>query len=245
MIDNEVKAYLESHHAPDIDARMKMPWWGFRCVMFDMDGVLYNSMPNHAVAWQKSMKEFGINMDAADAYATEGARGIDTIRDFARRQLHKELTEEEAQKMYDVKTTYFHQLPKTQIFDGVIDLMAKIRRAGLTVAIVTGSGQRPLIRRTLDDFGRFVDEQHIVTAYDVTHGKPDPEPYQMGLRKCGVDSPTEGIVVENAPLGVRAGVAAHCFTVAINSGPLPDDALLSEGANVLFQSIREFCDSVE
>lgn len=45
-----------------------------------MDGVLYNSMPNHAVAWQESMKQFDIHMTAADAYATEGARGIDTIR---------------------------------------------------------------------------------------------------------------------------------------------------------------------
>lgn len=45
-----------------------------------MDGVLYNSMPNHAVAWQESMKQFDIHMTAADAYATEGARGIDTIK---------------------------------------------------------------------------------------------------------------------------------------------------------------------
>lgn len=45
-----------------------------------MDGVLYDSMPNHAVAWQESMKQFDIHMTASDAYATEGARGIDTIQ---------------------------------------------------------------------------------------------------------------------------------------------------------------------
>ena len=48
-----------------------------KAVLFDMDGVLYNSMPNHAVAWQESMKQFDIHMTAADAYATEGARGIE------------------------------------------------------------------------------------------------------------------------------------------------------------------------
>ena len=52
-----------------------------KAVLFDMDGVLYNSMPNHAVAWEESMKKFGINMTSSDAYATEGARGIDTIRE--------------------------------------------------------------------------------------------------------------------------------------------------------------------
>ena len=48
-----------------------------KAVLFDMDGVLYNSLPNHAVAWQESMKQFDIHMTAADAYATEGARGIE------------------------------------------------------------------------------------------------------------------------------------------------------------------------
>jgi phosphoglycolate phosphatase-like HAD superfamily hydrolase len=42
-----------------------------KAVLFDMDGVLYNSMPNHAVAWQESMKQFDIHMTAADAYATD------------------------------------------------------------------------------------------------------------------------------------------------------------------------------
>ena len=47
-----------------------------KAVLFDMDGVLYDSMPNHAIAWQESMAKFGIHMTADDAYATEGARGV-------------------------------------------------------------------------------------------------------------------------------------------------------------------------
>ena len=50
----------------------------------------------------------------------------------------------------------------------------------------------------------------------------------------------EAIVVENAPLGVRAGVAAGIFTVAVNTGPLPDKVLLDEGANYLFHSMSDF-----
>ena len=53
------------------------------------------------------------------------------------------------------------------------------------------------------------------------------------------------IVVENAPLGVRAGVAAGVFTIAVNTGPLPDEVLLNQGANLLFHSMREFCDEWE
>lgn len=216
-----------------------------KVVLFDMDGVLYDSMANHGIAWQRAMKEFGIHFTVEDSYATEGARGVDTIRKYAKAQLGKELTEEEAQKMYDLKAHYFHEMPEAKIFDGVTDLMKKIKDCGLKIGIVTGSAQRPLIERVTHDFGDFVSRDQITTAFDVKRGKPNPDPYLMGLKKAGNYAPSEGIVVENAPLGVRAGVAARCYTVAINSGPLDDSVLINEGANILFPTIREFADNWE
>lgn len=213
-----------------------------KAVLFDMDGVLYDSMPLHAIAWQESMKKFGIHMTTADAYATEGARGIDTIRLFVKQQQDKDISLEEAQRMYDEKTRLFHAMPEAPIFDGVFSIMEKIQRSGMTVNVVTGSGQRPLIERLLHDFGHYLDEDHITTAYDVKRGKPYPDPYLTGLRKAGNLQPNEGIVVENAPLGVRAGVSAGIFTVAINSGPLPDASLLDEGANVLYDTMTQLVD---
>ncbi|WP_025829844.1 HAD family hydrolase [Segatella maculosa] len=229
-MNDSIRQYLERHGFGHFSPK---------AVLFDMDGVLYDSMPHHAIAWQESMKRFGIDMTEADAYATEGARGIDTIRQIATRQ-GKEVSLEEAQRMYDEKSRIFHEMPDAPIFDGVFDMMEKIRRAGMTVNVVTGSGQRPLIRRLLNDFGRYLDENHITTAYDVKRGKPYPDPYLMGLQKAGNLKPFEGIVVENAPLGVRSGVSAGIFTVAINSGPLPDKALLDEGADVLYDKMTQF-----
>ena len=230
---NEIKQYLKEHGFGHFSPK---------AVLFDMDGVLYDSMPLHAIAWQESMKKFGIHMTTADAYATEGARGIDTIRLFVKQQQGKDISLEEAQRMYDEKTRLFHAMPEAPIFDGVFSIMEKIQRSGMTVNVVTGSGQRPLIERLLHDFGQYLDEDHITTAYDVKHGKPYPDPYLRGLRKAGNLQPNEGIVVENAPLGVRAGVSAGIFTVAINSGPLPDASLLDEGANVLYDTMTQLVD---
>ena len=232
----------------EIEQYLKKNGFGAFCpkaVLFDMDGVLYDSMPNHAIAWQRSMADFGITMTAADAYATEGARGIDTIQRFVKEQLGRTISLDEAQKMYDVKTKYFHELPETKVFEGVKDVMEKVKKAGLAIGVVTGSGQRPLIERLLTDFANYLDEDHITTAYDVKRGKPFPDPYLMGLQKCGNLHPYEGIVVENAPLGIRAGVAAKCFTVAINSGPLPDTDLTNEGANILNKTMSDFCNDLE
>jgi beta-phosphoglucomutase-like phosphatase (HAD superfamily) len=54
--------------------------------------------------------------------------------------------------------------------------------------------------------------------------------------------PYEAIVVENAPLGVRSGHAAHILTVAVNTGPLPDEELLVAGANLIFPDMQAFSD---
>lgn len=232
MIKEAIQHYKQSHGYSHFSPR---------CVLFDMDGVLYNSMPNHAVAWHEAMKQFGIHFTADDSYATEGARGVDTIRKYVLEQQGKEISSEEAQRMYDVKTEIFHRMPIAEIFPGVIDIMQKIKSAGMTIGVVTGSGQRPLIKRLLNDFDGFLTEDHIVTAYDVERGKPNPDPYLMGLRKTGNNNPWQGIVVENAPLGVRAGSAANCFTIGINSGPLPDSALADNGADIVLQQITDLC----
>lgn len=231
-IKEAIQQYKQSHAYSEFSPR---------CVLFDMDGVLYNSMPNHAVAWHEAMKQFGIHFTADDSYATEGARGVDTIRRYVLKQQGREISPEEAQHMYDVKTEIFHRMPIAEIFPGVIDIMQKIKSAGMTIGVVTGSGQRPLIKRLLTDFDGFLTEDHIVTAYDVERGKPNPDPYLMGLRKTGDNEPWQGIVVENAPLGVRAGSAANCFTIGINSGPLPDSALSDNGANIVLQQMTELC----
>lgn len=226
-----IRKYLEEHGFETLCPR---------AVLFDMDGVLYDSMPNHAIAWQESMARFQIHMTAEDAYATEGARGVDTIRMMVRIQQQREIDEPEAQKMYDEKTRIFHSLPESPVMPGILELMEQIREQGIQCGVVTGSGQRPLIRRILNDFGRYVDEAHITTAYDVRRGKPNPDPYLAGLQKAGSLEPWQAIVVENAPLGVRAGVAANIFTVAVNTGPLPNEELLHAGANLLFPTMTEF-----
>ena len=212
-----------------------------KAVLFDMDGVLYNSMPHHAIAWQRSMETFGIHMTEADAYATEGARGIDTIRQMVLQQKGEDITLERAQEMYDEKTRQFHAMGEAPLMPGIIGLLEQIKRQGLCIGVVTGSGQRPLINRLVKDFGDFLDEQHIVTAYDVKRGKPHPDPYLMGMEKAGTQ-PWQTVVVENAPLGVKAGTASRAFTIAVNTGPLPDAVLTDGGADLLFAKMTDLRD---
>ena len=212
-----------------------------KAVMFDMDGVIYDSMPNHARSWHLAMKSIGIDMPPEDAYTYEGMRGVETIQLLFRQQRGEEISNEKAAEYYRIKSDEFNKCPKAKLMDGIITLMQEIKASGMKILVVTGSAQHTLIGKLTHDLNGLVEENMIVTALDVEHGKPNPEPYLKGLQKAGVE-PWQAIVVENAPLGVRAGVAAKVFTVGVNTGPLPDSALTNEGANHIFHSIREFAE---
>lgn len=228
-------AYLKKHGFGDLS---------LKAVLFDMDGVLFDSMPLHASSWQQVCHRFGLHMSPDEAYRFEGRTGASTIDLLVRREWGREATPEEVRDIYEEKCKLFNAAGEAQQMPGAEELLHKVQHDGLTVLVVTGSGQLSLLRRLESNFPGVFSAEKIISSKDVVHGKPSPEPYLKGLEKAGV-RPWEALVVENAPLGVRAGVAAGVFTVALNTGPLPDADLLNEGADVLFPSMQAFCDAWE
>lgn len=235
MFEEAIRTYLQAHRFGSLD---------LKAVLFDMDGVLFDSMKNHAAAWHEAMKRYNLQMSPKEAYLHEGRTGADTINIISARQRKKEATDEEIENIYETKSEIFNSLPQAERMPGAYELLQKIKGEGLTPVIVTGSGQKSLLERLNKNFPDIFRPELMVTAFDVKYGKPNPEPYLMGLQKAGVKA-NEAIVVENAPLGVKAGVAAGIFTVAVNTGPLPDEVLTQEGANLLFHSMMEFNNSWE
>ena len=215
-----------------------------RAVLFDMDGVLYNSMPSHAKAWHRAMAHFGYDLPEQEAYMHEGRTGASTINIVSRRQRGVEESEERIQEIYRIKSQFFNEYPPAEPMPGALELLRKLQAQGLKILIVTGSGQASLLNRLNHHFPGVFCRELMVTAFDVKHGKPDPEPYLMGLHK-GALRAEECVVVENAPLGVRAAKAAGIFTIAVNTGPLPDNALTDEGADLLLPSMQALCDAWE
>ena len=213
-----------------------------KAVLFDMDGVLFDSMKNHAKAWNKAMAMYEMNLSEEEAYMHEGRTGASTINIVSARERGYEASKDEIKKIYQTKSDIFNSLPKAEPMQGAYTLLQNIKNSGLQPVLVTGSGQLSLIDNLNHHFPGIFQKEYMVTAYDVKFGKPNPEPYLMGLKKAGID-PNEAVVVENAPLGVKAGVAAGIFTIAINTGPLPNSALLDEGANLLFSSMQELSDN--
>lgn len=230
MFQQAINNYLSTHHYENLN---------LKAVLFDMDGVLFDSMKNHATAWHEAMKRYNMHLSREEAYMHEGRTGAATINIVSTRQRNHEATEEEIKEIYNTKSEIFNSLPTAERMPGALELLQKVKQDNLIPVVVTGSGQKSLLERLNKNFPDIFKAELMVTAFDVKYGKPNPEPYLMALQKAGI-RPNEAIVVENAPLGVRAGVAAGIFTIAVNTGPLPDKVLLDEGANYLFSSMSEF-----
>lgn len=216
----------------------------FKAALIDMDGVLYDSMRGHAASWKKMCDEIGLDTDRDEFYMYEGMTGKATINLLMKRERGHEVSDEEAARLYAIKTAKFRALGPAPVMPGARRMIAALGALGMTRVLVTGSAQASLLDKLEHDYpGVFVDGRRV-TALDVKHGKPNPEPYLKGASLVGADS-ADCMVVENAPLGVRAGKAAGCFVCAVMTGPVPREEFVKEGADLIFNSMEEFADYLE
>lgn len=211
-----------------------------KAFLFDMDGTLYDSMPNHASSWYQMVCEHGIPCTPEEFYLYEGATGHFTVDMLIQRAWNRNATPEEVEEFYQRKAEIFRSKPAPDVMPGareLADAVASLPWHPQTI-LVTGSAQGSLLDRLDLDFpGRFPAERRV-TALNVKRGKPYPDPFLQGAALAGVD-PAECVVIENAPLGVTAGDRAGCFTVAVATGPIPHERLAEAGADLIFGSMPE------
>jgi len=215
-----------------------------KAVFFDQDGVLYNSMPYHAKSWAWAMTKHGLPYTEMECYRNEGRTSTGVIQEHHLQMFGTDATPELIEAIYQDKKAHFTKM--TGGFPGIIPNVDKVLQylhsRGVQCWVVTGSGQPDLFNALNDVFDNvFCD---IITSFDVTHGKPDPEPYLKAWERSGFKK-SECMVVENAPLGVRAAKAAGLFCCAVNTGPLPDSELAAEHADRIFHSMLELLDWIQ
>ena len=211
-----------------------------KAYFFDMDGVLFDSMPRHAIAWEEVMKQHGLPFTAYDCYINEGRTGESVIREAFQKALDRDATQEEVKTIYAEKSAFYHQLLQTTTptIPGVADVLQFVKEQGHQIWVVTGSGMRTLLDSLNEVFPSIFQQDQMITAFDVTQGKPHPEPYLKAWERSGLPK-EQCVVIENAPLGVRSGKAAGLTVYAVNTGILKREDLLQAGADMVFDSMHE------
>ncbi|MBT2447242.1 HAD-IA family hydrolase [Streptomyces sp. ISL-43] len=185
---------LQGTHGPHFDA-----------LLFDNDGTLISSMASVYRCWTRWAREYGIAEDVFEAAELNGRPAAEIIAELLPTQVRAEaLARIEALEVADVAGGVV-ALPGTE------DLLSALP-AGRW-AIVT-SATRPLAEARLREVG--IDFPELVSADDITRGKPDPEPFLLAAARLGVD-PARCVVFEDAPAGLAAGRAAGMRTVALTT----------------------------
>lgn len=221
-----------------------------RAVIFDMDGVLINSMQYHFTSWKQAFTESNVQFDEhefrKDIYLFEGKKGNDIARELLIKYSgSKNPSEELINKIVERKKAVFHsKSDQIEPITGVYELLEYLVSRKVPLAVVTGttrkSAEETLNRLFPNTF------QIIVSSSDVARGKPDPLPFLTAVKKLRIQKADQCLVIENAPLGVisarKAGIPVMC--ILVDSPLLPKD-LEEEGALKVFQSHYKLLDEIK
>ncbi len=186
-------------------------------LIFDMDGVLVDSMTYHAEAWIQVSGEVGIHVTPADIYEIEGANhrlGLQWLFEKAGGNIGPGMYESILQRKIEIFTSIADVKP----YEGMADFL-KALKDRFWLAVVTGS-ERMTVESFMESFFPGIFDV-IVSGEDVHYGKPYPEPYLKAVEMLGTRK-EECLVVENAPMGVESAKRAGLYCVGVPTYVSPD-----------------------
>ncbi len=196
----------------------------FAAVLFDLDGTLIDSTPAVLRAWHRWSTEHGY-----DGFPVDVPHGV-PARQVLATFLPAEQIEAGFERLEELEVS---DTEGVTVLPGAAEALRVL--SGHRTAIVT-SGTPRLAAARIAASGLAVPPL-VITADDVTSGKPDPEPFLLAAARLGVD-PADCLVVEDAVAGLTAGRDAGCATLAVttshDAGELDADALVDSLADVRF-----------
>jgi mannitol-1-/sugar-/sorbitol-6-phosphatase len=197
----------------------------FEAVIFDMDGTLIDSTPAVVRAWDTWASEYGLPpLDLRTHHGTPSASVVRAV-------MPEHMQEAGIQRITELEISDLHDVV---VLPGAAEALASLASAKTAIAT---SCTVPLAEARIAA-AQLVAPSVLVTADDVVHGKPHPEPFLQAARRLGVD-PRRCLVVEDAPSGLEAARAAGCFTLAVVTTTPRDvldaDAIVTDLSEVLFQ----------
>jgi len=189
----------------------------FKGAIFDLDGVIVDTIPLHFEAWKKAFAEFGKSLTFEEYKAR--VDGIPT-KSGARAVL-PDISAEDLTRISSTKQRYYLELLEQKgvlAYQSTIDLIDELKAKGILVAVISSSRSCTVI---LEKSGLTDKFEAIIGGNDITAGKPDPQIFLMAVQKLGLN-PSECVVIEDAALGVKAAKAGKFITIGIDHYKKPD-----------------------
>lgn len=209
-----------------------------KAIIFDMDGVITDTMADHFEAWRSVLRMRGISVTHLDIYRREGQRGITSVKEIFE-EYNQPFNPDVANEILLQKEELFKKNTRRRFIVGTRGFLKHLHKNGFVLAIVTGTARHEMLRILPEDIYKLFTI--VVTGDDVVKGKPSPEPYLLALKKLNMLA-TQAVVVENAPFGIASAKAANLYCLAIATS-LPHEYL--KAADNVFSSIKELREDIE
>jgi beta-phosphoglucomutase len=199
-----------------------------KSVLFDMDGVLVDSMNHHLQSWKELLEFFNIRVSDEFIFEHEGAMSSEVIRDLFG-SIGFPIDEKQIIEIYATQNSRFQEkyLRRVRFYPEAIPLLEQLGEKGLHLGLVTSSRMN-LVEKiwSSKDLSLF---STVVSADDVDRYKPHPDPYLKAMNQLQQEA--QGcLVIENAPAGIQAANAAGISCFAVTS-TLPKEKL-SQAQNI-------------
>ncbi|HNW58152.1 MAG TPA: HAD family phosphatase [bacterium] len=189
-----------------------------RALLFDFDGVIADSADRHMRAWQEVLPPLGIEPVALVLRRHEGEPAWRIAQEMCAHGGLK-IDEAKARRLAQLKNSHFRSQSTPPIYPGALEIVEYASRSGIRTAVVTGTSRENLQHILGDELSRF---DALFGDGDFAQPKPWPDPYLTAMRHFGL-TPGECVVVENAPMGIRAAKAAGLFCVALQTTLPPEE----------------------
>jgi beta-phosphoglucomutase len=203
-----------------------------KAVIFDMDGVITDTMPFHFRAWKKIFQDEGFHVTECEIYLREGQPGSATLKEIFKEH-GVPYKEEDAKRILLKKEKLFKRILRRRFVPGSRQYLHFLKKQGFQLGLVTGTARHEAHKILPKGLFRLFDV--TITGNDVKKGKPHPEPYLLALKKLKI-KPREAVVIENAPFGIHAAKQANIRCLALESS-LPRKYL--QAADHIFSSFKE------
>lgn len=182
-----------------------------RGILFDFDGVLADTMNDHFAAWNEALKQHGASVAPEVFFPLEGMPVPETAREMCRQA---GVSDAMADEIMHRKERYYLTHHQCSFYPGVEECVLALHAKGVPMAIVSG-GREERIRSSVP--AEFLNKfAALIGSGSTPRGKPFPDPYLQGAQALGLGA-GECVVVENAPLGIRAAKSAGAYCIAIAS----------------------------
>ncbi len=210
-----------------------------KAIIFDLDGVLINSIKYHVISWKTAFENHGIKVSEEELYLYEGMSFRETI-DKISEKVNKKFTDKEKRLIYSDKIDIFTKMFELYIYPKIIDFLKFLKDKGLILAVVTGSNKNHTHKVLDENFTNLFDV--IVTGEDVKFGKPAPDEYLKALKMLKIDA-NDAIVIENAPLGImsakNAGLKVYALETTLDKKYLMNADKIFKTHKELFEFVKE------